>query len=141
METETHLEDLSTLAADIVALESDAAELAEAKRHIDENISRLKAKIRAELGGPVKGVQAGDLVIDWTAPARTFDSPAFVKAYPPSKNVHMYRLTIDGAAIPPKLLDQLLQLGTLALDTAAIPPKLKSQYMGPGKGDGTVKVK
>lgn len=141
METETQVEDLSTLAADIVSLEADAAELAESKRHIDEEISRKKDKIRAELGGPVKGVQVGDLVIDWTAPNRTFDSPAFVRKYPPAQNVHMYRLTIDGAMIPAPMLDQLLQLGTLTLDAAAIPPKLKSQYMIPGKGDGTVKIK
>lgn len=120
MESKTEVEDLSTLAADIVSLEGDALELTDSLSTIKADIERKKAKIRAELGGPVKGVQAGDLTIDWTAPKRSFDTAAFVKAYPPEKNQYMYKL------VP---------------DSAMIPPALKQTFMVEGNGEGTVTIK
>lgn len=120
METETQVEDLSTLAADIVALEGDAEELKDSLARINAEIARKKEKIRAELGGPVKGVPAGDLTIDWTPPKRTFDAAGFVTSYPPETNQYMYKMVPDAAMIP---------------------PAVKQKFMVEGSGEGTVTIK
>lgn len=120
METETQVEDLSTLAADVVALEGDAEELKDSLARINAEIARKKEKIRAELGGPVKDVPAGDLTITWARPKRAFDTPGFVKAFPPEKNGFMYKM------VP---------------DPAMIPPAVKAAHMVEGSGEGTVTIK
>lgn len=120
MESKTEVEDLSTLAADVVSLEGDAVELKDSLAEINAEIARKKEKIRAELGGPVKGVPAGDLTIDWAPPKRSFDTAAFVKAFPPENNQYMYKM------VP---------------DPAMIPPAVKQQFMTEGSGEGTVTIK
>lgn len=83
-----------------------------------------EAKIRQALGGPTRDVPVGSLVIDWAPPKRSFDAEAFLKAYPPAKNPHMYR-----------------EETVTQLDMAMVPPKLKENFMAPGKGEGTLKIK
>lgn len=120
MQNPTEVETLATIAADIVALEGDSQELADAKKMIDEEIARKKDKIRAELGAPKRGVPAGDLTIDWVGPKRTFNTNKFSEKYPPAQNPHMYKLGVDATQVP---------------------PALKDQFMEPGKGDGTVTIR
>lgn len=113
-------ETLVTLAAEIVRLENEATDHREAVKLIDGKIADAKAKIRAELGVPTSNVPAGDLVINWTPPKRSFNGALFFQHYPAEKNPHLYKLVPNNDAIP---------------------KNLKDQFMVPGTGDGTVTIK
>ena len=113
-------ETLVTLADEIARLEYEAVEHRDAVKLIDGKIADAKAKIRAELGVPTSNVPAGDLVINWTPPKRSFNSAEFFRSYPSETNPHLYKL------VP---------------NPDAIPKNLKDQFMVPGTGDGTVTIK
>lgn len=109
--------DLATMAAQVAYHTDQAAEHTAAAK-------LLKEKIAAEIG-EFKTVPAGEFVITYTAPKRTFSEPAFIKAYPPDTNGHMYK------QIPART----------ELDKDMVPPKLKDRFMVPGTGTGTVTIK
>lgn len=109
--------DLANMAAQVTFHQQQAEQHA-------AKAKQLKEKIAAELGA-FKTVDAGDYVIAYTAPKRTFDEVQFVKAYPPESNAHMYK------QVP----------AAMVVDRDMIPPKLKQNFMVPGNGTGSVTIK
>ena len=103
----------------VVENERAAAELkAEAAKY-----TALADSHKAELVKlfPGKGkYPVGDLVVSVTEPSRSFDSAAFLKAYPVEVNPALYKSVIN---------------------TEAVPPNLKNQFMAPGTGERKVAVK
>lgn len=86
-----------------------AAHAAEAKKHIAE-IDSLKAKVRDML--PVGKHTYGNITVTITNPSRTFDTKAFLAAYPVELNPALYKEVIDGDAVPKKLKEQFMVAGT-----------------------------
>lgn len=91
----------------------------EAAKHT--NLAKLYTQqIRTQLGHPAKEVPAGNMLVTWQGPRKSFDAPSFIVAYPPETNAHMYK------QVP---------------NSDAIPKNLKDRFMVEGKGDGTVTIK
>lgn len=103
-------EQITWIASLIAGHEAEVAALAaEAKKHVAE-IDGLKAKVRELL--PIGKHTYGNLTVSITGPSRSFDSSAFMKAYPVELNPALYKEVIDTAALPPKLKDQFMVAGT-----------------------------
>lgn len=103
-------EQITWIASLIAGHEADVAALAaEAKKHVAE-IDQLKAKVRDML--PLGKHTYGNITVSITGPSRTFDTKAFLAAYPVELNPALYKEVIDTAAVPPKLKDQFMVAGT-----------------------------
>ena len=89
----------------------------EARKHADE-AGKLRRQLRSMLD--YGSYKAGNLTVVVSQPSRAFDSAAFVKAYPVELNAALYKTV---------------------LDMPSIPPRLKEQFMEPGKGDGSIRIK
>lgn len=82
---------------------------AEAAKHTAEADS-YKAEIRQLLD---IGTHAfGNIKVSITKPSRSFDTEAFMKAYPVEVNPALYTYVINGKALPPNLKDQFMAAGT-----------------------------
>lgn len=54
----------------------------------------------------------GNLTVSITEPSRSFDSAAFLKAYPVEVNPALYKSVINTEAVPPNLKNQFMAAGT-----------------------------
>ena len=54
----------------------------------------------------------GNLTVSITEPSRSFDSAAFIKAYPVEVNPALYKSVINTEAVPPNLKNQFMAAGT-----------------------------
>lgn len=97
-------------AALVVENERAAAELKAEAAKYSALAESNKAELR-KLLTPGKHT-AGDLTVSVTEPSRSFDSAAFMKAYPVEVNPALYKAVINTEAVPPNLKNQFMAAGT-----------------------------
>lgn len=97
-------------AALVVENERAAAELKAEAAKYSALAESNKAELR-KLLTPGKHT-AGNLTVSVTEPSRSFDSAAFMKAYPVEVNPLLYKAVINTEAVPPNLKNQFMAAGT-----------------------------